>query len=96
MQRLGKHALVAAISGLLLLGTAGPSLAVPSGTGFAQIDDVPVGAVTGDEPTAQLVEPRLDVVPAPPVSPSVLWWTAGGFGVLVAGAVAGRRPSPRR
>lgn len=95
MQRSIKHALVAAISGLLLLGPAGPALAVPSGTGSSQIDVVPVGAATGDG-SAQLVEPQLDVVPAPPVSSSVLWWTAGGFGVLVAAAVAGRRPAPRR
>lgn len=62
----------------------------------AQVDVVPVGAApTGDGTRADLEE--LVETDAPPsVSSSVLWWSGGGLGVVLAGLLAARRPSTRR
>ena len=95
-----RSVIVAGVSALLLLGTAGPALAAPSvnlvAAAPAQVSVVPVGAAaTGDGSMAEL-EDLVETDAPVSVSSSVLWWSGGGLGVALAAVVAGRRPSPRR
>ncbi|MEJ2859541.1 excalibur calcium-binding domain-containing protein [Actinomycetospora flava] len=63
----------------------------------AQVEVVPVGAApTGDGSSVDLDELVEQDAPAASVSSSVLWWSGGGLGVLLACLVAGRRPSSQR
>ena len=93
-----RSVIVAGVSALLLLGTAGPALAAPSvpHTETVQAGVVPVGvAATGDGSMAEM-EDLVETDTPVSVSSSVLWWSGGGLGVALAAIVAGRRPSPRR
>ncbi|GAA4926370.1 hypothetical protein EV188_108106 [Actinomycetospora succinea] len=83
MARSGRYGVVAAVSALLLLGTAGPALALPAVEGALAVP-------AGDGSTVDDGEPGFSV------SSSVLWWSGGGLGVALAGLVAARQPTTRR
>ena len=89
--------MVAGVSALLFLGTAGPAVGAPAADDANSGEAFAAGAAaTGDGSAIVLEELVEQDAPDLSVSSSVLWWSGGGLGLLLAGAVAARRPSPRR